>query len=293
MVLIASVLIGPGDNPTIGRDSILAIMMIILNLVMGVSLIGGALRNGDQEFNAQGAITYLSMITVLTGIALVLPKFTSIKNQLSTTQAIGITGIIAFVYVVFLWMQMRNRCHYFIQPSTGQMIVMPTARGGHGGQVKRKAQMSADTKRALIGRSALLISLILPIVLLAHDLAVVTDYGIGALGAPVAVGGVLIAIIVFTPESITAIKAAVNNEMQRAINLCLGAFVSTVGLTVPAVLIIGMTTGKQVIMGISGMKVVLLSITLLLTAQTLNGQRTSPIQGFLLFALFGLLLFYP
>ncbi|MGE8268583.1 MAG: calcium:proton antiporter [Stenotrophomonas geniculata] len=296
VVLIASVLIGPGDNPTIGRDSIFAIIMIILNLVMGVSLIGGALRNGDQEFNAQGAITYLSMITFLTGIALVLPKFTSIKNQLSTTQAIGITGITAFVYVVFLWMQMRNRRHYFIQPSTGQMIVMPTARGGHGGRVKGKASMSADTKRVLIGRSALLIGLILPIVLLAHDLAVVTDYGIAALGAPVAVGGVLIAIIVFTPESITAIKAAVNNEMQRAINLCLGAFVSTVGLTVPAVLIIGMTTGKQVIMGISGMEVVLLSVTLLLTAQTLNGQRTSPIQGFLhlaLFALFGLLLFYP
>ncbi|WP_196769548.1 hypothetical protein [Stenotrophomonas maltophilia] len=47
VVLIASVLIGPGDNPTIGRYSIFAIMMIILNLVMGVSLIGGALRNGD------------------------------------------------------------------------------------------------------------------------------------------------------------------------------------------------------------------------------------------------------
>lgn len=51
--------------------------------------------------------------------------------------------------------------------------------------------------------------------------------------APVAVGGVLIAIIVFTPESITAVTAAMNNEMQRAINLCLGAFVSTVVLTVP------------------------------------------------------------
>jgi Ca2+:H+ antiporter len=296
VILIASVLLGPGENPTIGRDSIFAIMMIILNLVMGICLIGGGLRNGDQEFNAQGAITYLSMIMVLTGMALVLPKFTSVKNQLTTTQAVGITGITAFVYVVFLWMQMRNRRRYFIQPPAGQMVVMPAARGGHGGQVKAKAPISAETKRALLGRSLLLVSLILPIVLLAHHLAVVTDYGIATLGAPVAVGGVLIAIIVFTPESITAIKAAMNNEMQRAINLCAGAFVSTVGLTVPAVLVIGMMTGKKVIMGISGMETVLLAITILLTAQTLNGQRTSPIQGFLhiaVFALFSLLLFYP
>ena len=86
------------------------------------------------------------------------------------------------------------------------------------------------------------------IVLLAHDLAVVIDYGVASAGAPVAVGGVLIAIIVFTPESITAVKAAFNNKTQRAINLCLGAFVSTVGLTVPAVLAVGLVTGKAVVL---------------------------------------------
>ncbi|MBX8828174.1 calcium:proton antiporter, partial [Ochrobactrum sp. SFR4] len=81
-------------------------------------------------------------------------------------------------------------------------------------------------KRAILIRSVLLIAMILPIVLLAHDLAILIDYGIETVNAPVALGGVLIAIIVFTPESITAVKAALNNEMQRAINLCLGAFVS-------------------------------------------------------------------
>lgn len=105
-------------------------------------------------------------------------------------------------------------------------------------------------RRAILIRSATLLALILPIVLLAQDLAILIDLGIEYAGAPVAVGGVLIAIIVFTPESITAIKAAVANEMQRAINLCLGAFVSTVGLTVPAVLAIGLIAGKTVILGL-------------------------------------------
>lgn len=129
-----------------------------------------------------------------------------------------------------------------------------------------------------------------------RHLAIVTDFGIAASGAPGAVGGVLIAIIVFTPESITAVKAAMNNEMQRAINLCLGAFVSTVGLTVPAVLVIGLITGKQLIMGLSNADVVLFVITAALSMLTFNGQRTSPIQGYMhltVFAVFGLLLFYP
>jgi len=132
--------------------------------------------------------------------------------------------------------------------------------------------------------------------LFARPLAIVTDFGIAASGAPVAVGGVLIAIIVFTPESITAVKAAMNNEMQRAINLCLGAFVSTVGLTVPAVLVIGLITGKQLIMGLSNADVVLFVITAALSMLTFNGQRTLPIQGYMhltVFAVFGLLLFYP
>ncbi|MCY1536789.1 Sodium-potassium/proton antiporter ChaA [compost metagenome] len=109
-------------------------------------------------------------------------------------------------------------------------------------------------------------------------------------------GGVLIAIIVFTPESITAVRAAMNNEMQRAINLCLGAFVSTVGLTVPAVLVIGLVTGKQVLMGISGAETLLFAVTAVLSLLSFNGQRTSPIQGLMhlmLFAVYGMLLFLP
>ncbi len=166
------------------------------------------------------------------------------------------------------------------------------------GQEQNVGTSASDSPstRALVIRSCVLLALILPIVLLAHDLAIVTDYGIAASGAPIAVGGVLIAIIVFTPESITAVKAAMNNEMQRAVNLCLGAFVSTAGLTVPAVLIIGLITGKQVVMGISNADTTLFIITAAVSMLTFNGQRTSPIQGYLhltVFAVFGLLLFYP
>ncbi len=104
----------------------------------------------------------------------------------------------------------------------------------------------------------------------------------------------IIAIIVFTPESITAVKASLRNEMQRTINLCLGAFVSTVGLTVPAVLIVGLVTGKTVVMGLTAPDTVLSVLTIGLSALTFFGQRISLVQGILhlaLFAVFVLLLF--
>ena len=84
VILIASVLLGPGDFPTIGRDSIYAVMMIILNLITGLCLIAGAARNGDQEFNRQGTNTYLSMIVLLTSVGLILPNYTSTAGEFST-----------------------------------------------------------------------------------------------------------------------------------------------------------------------------------------------------------------
>jgi len=291
VVLIASVLLGPGDFPTIGRDSIFAVMMIIMNLVMGLCLIAGYRRNGHQAYNAQGTASYLAMVVLLASIALVLPKYLSGAGEFTTFQALGITAVTAVVYAVFLGMQMRSHRKLYMEPAPAVAAEPPPRHA-----VGLLPQPARTDTRFLLLRSALLIALILPIVLLAHHLAVVTDYGIAAAGAPTALGGVLIAIIVFTPESITAVKAAMNNEMQRAINLCLGAFVSTVGLTVPAVLVIGLVTGKQVIMGISNAETVLYIATVALSMLTFNGQKTSAVQGWMhlaLFAILGLLLFSP
>lgn len=296
VIMIASVLLGPGENPTIGRDSIFAVMMIIMNLVMGVCIVAGAFRNGDQEFNASLATSYLSMIALLTGIGLVVPRFTSTPNQFTTLQAVGISAITAALYAAFLWLQMRGRRDMFLQPPHGAMQIIPEPQASLRAEDAAPMPAERGGTTGLWIRSALLVAIVLPIVLLAHHLATVTNYGIDALGAPIAVGGVIIAIIVFTPESITAVKAALNNEMQRAINLCLGAFVSTVGLTVPAVLIIGLMTDKLVIMGISGVETALFAITMLVSMASFSGHRSSPVHGLVhiaLFAAFSLLLFYP
>ena len=291
VILIAAVILGPGENPTIARDSIFAVMMIILNLVTGLALLLGGLRYGEQEYNTQGALAYVAITLVLVGIGLLLP------NTLSTgdgtfwpVQAMAFAVLTVILYGAFLLMQMRGYRRFFVQPALGALTI-PLASSEQTG--KSKSGVSIDVRGNII-RSITLLALILPIVLLAHDLAILIDFGIESADAPLALGGVIIAIIVFTPESITAIRAALGNEMQRAVNLCLGAFVSTVGLTIPAVLIVGLVTGKTVVMGISSTETVLLALTISVTAFTFLGQRTSAVQGLLhlmLFAVYAVLLF--
>ncbi|WP_313614517.1 calcium:proton antiporter [Rhizobium sp.] len=294
VILIASVMLGPNEAPTIGRDSIFAVMMIILNLVTGICLLAGAIRYGEQEYNAPGAVSFIAMTVVLAGVALLVPNTLPAGDGTFTAlQAIVVSVVTVIVYGGFLVLQMGRYRSHFMQPAPGRMSIRlaePIARPAPEADIAT----GGGARKKNIVHSAMLIGLMLPIVLLAHDLAIVIDFGVARAGAPVAVGGVLIAIIVFTPESITAVKAALKNETQRAINLCLGAFVSTVGLTVPAVLTVGLLSGKTVIFGISPTETILFALTIALTTLTYLGRRTSAVQGLLhlmLFAIFGLLLF--
>jgi len=233
-------------------------------------------------------VRFIGVAELLGGIGLVLPALLRIKPGLTPLAAAGLVIImIGAVYAAFLLMQTRAYRRYFIQPELGSLTI-PLDNAG------TPTERAPVDRGGIVIHSVLLVALMLPIVLLAHDLALVIDLGIAAAGAPLALGGVLIAIIVFTPESITAIKAALDNQLQRSINLCLGAFVSTVGLTVPAVLIVGLVTGKRVVMGVTPSETVLLLLTVGLTTLTFLGQRASALQGTLhltLFAVFGVLLF--
>jgi len=298
VILILAVMSGPGENPTIGKDSIFSVMMIIMNLVIGLCILLGGLKFGEQEYNAQGTMSYLAMIIMLGGIGMMLPN--AIEGAgggiFSNTQAIMLSSLISVLYGLFLFLQMKGYRHLYVQPKTGSMEIPFKERYVEIASDNITNTTVKGNKNEIWIRSIVLIAMILPIVLLSHSMAVVVDFGINAANLPPFLGGVLIAIIVFTPESMTAIKAALNNEFQRAVNLCHGAFVSTVGLTVPAVLIAGLITEKTVMFGLTSTETILFVITLLLSVMTFLGKRTTPMVGIMhlaLFVVFIMLIFNP
>lgn len=299
VILIAAVMLGPGENPTIGTDSIFSVMMIIMNLVIGLCILLGGLKYGEQEYNAQGVMSYLGMIIMLGSISMMLPNFIEGAGggMFSTTQAMVIASLVILLYGFFLYLQTHQYRHLYVQPPAGHMEILFKDRHLNTLPIDPDSKgLVKVNRKEIVVRSILLISMILPIVLLSHNMAVVVDYGIRAANLPPFLGGVLIAVIVFTPESLTAVKAALNNEFQRVINLCHGAFVSTVGLTIPSVLIIGLVTGKIVLLGLTSTEIVLFFITLLLSLMTFLGKRTTPMVGIMhlvLFAIFIMLIFNP
>lgn len=272
VILISAVLLGPGEHTTIGRDSVMAVSMIILNLVLGAALLIGGLKHGDLEYNRTGVSAYLAMIVVLTSVAFVLPAVIGEDGVYTTGQAVPVVILTIGIYVFFLWRQMGAQKEDFQE-------VDFVAAGEVVGPRPPVTAVIAEHRVEVTGRAGLLIATVLPIVLLSHDMAALLDDALGRAGAPVALSGIIIAAIVFLPETITTLRAAWTGEIQRVSNLTHGALVSTVGLTIPTVLLIAMLTDQTVVFAETPANLALLAVTGLLSVTTFSGRRVTAMHG--------------
>ncbi|QMU98812.1 calcium:proton antiporter [Microbacterium esteraromaticum] len=272
VILIAAVMLGPGEHHTIARDSVMAVSMIIMNLVIGVALIAGGLRHSGLRANRNGVSTYLGMLIVLLAVAFAFPALLGDAGAYAPAAAITMIVLVVLLYVFFLLRQMGAQKADFQEVDARRDAVDAPARASVGAVL-------VEHRAELIARTLLLLALVLPIVLLSHDMATLLDDGLGRLGAPVALSGILIAMIVFLPETITTVRASLSGEVQRVSNLCHGALVSTAGLTIPAVLTIGLITGQTVVLAESPINLLLLGLTLLLTMATFSARRLNPLHG--------------
>ena len=283
VVLISAVMLGPGEHAAIARDSVMAVSMIILNLVIGLALLVGGIRHRGIAHNRTGSSAYLAMLVVLTALAFGLPALIGRDGSYTVAQEIPVIVITLALYAFFLFRQMGAQASDFTEVDE-----RATRRPSDEQDAASRSILTtlSEHRTEVTTRLILLVVTVIPIVLLSHDMAALLDDGLGRLGAPTALAGVLIAAIVFLPESITAIRAAWGGEAQRVVNLCHGALVSTVGLTIPAVLVIGMLTGQTVILAETPAALLLLGVTLVLSITTFAAKRVTAMHGAAHLALF-------
>ncbi|MEM8610119.1 MAG: calcium:proton antiporter [Myxococcota bacterium] len=284
--LISAVMLTGQQSPTLGRDMMFSVLMIVLNGMIGLSLLLGGYRHVEQSFNLQSANTFLAVIIPLAVLSLILPNFTRSTPDPSFTlpQAEFLIVATLGLYAVFLAMQTIRHREYF-RPTRRRETI-----SDHPGDASGEENLA----RSVLQHFVLLVGYMAPIVLLSKQLAIIIDFGIAEIGAPAAFGGLLVAIIVLAPEAIAALRAAYANQLQRSINISLGSALATIGLTVPAVLLIGIVTGNKVVLGLSPVETLLLCLTLFVSYINLSGGRSNLLQGvihLILFSAYIVLLF--
>lgn len=265
VVLVGAAMLVAPDGPTLARDTMFSVLMIVLNGVVGLGLLIGGIRHHEQTFNLQGASAYLSLMIPLATIVLVLPSYSTATQDgyLTVAQSICFSLMTLFLYGLFLWLQTGRHRGYFVDAP-------PEPEGDEAGV----APPPRPSRRAIVRGSGRLVACIAPISLLATPLAVLLDRGLETLGVPLAVGGVAIAILVFAPEGMSTLIAFSGNKLTKGFNVSMGAAASTLGITVPAVLLISLYTGQKVILGLPPDGIALLAATLLLSTITFSARTT-------------------
>ncbi len=279
-IVIIAIMMIHEHNPELARDTIYAAIMLDINALLGLAAIIGGIKYGEQPYNIDSSNSYLSMLLVAIGIAMVVPHFMDAAH-IDTYMMFNVVMFI-LLYITFTRIQVASHRYFFeYEPEEAELC---------------DAEGNCEHHHKINGwyHSVNLIMAIIMIGVLSEILAVFMSNTLQTYGLPLSIGAVGVAIISAAPELITAVRAALDNRMQTVVNIALGASLATILLTVPAVILVTRYMGMDLNLAITPVQGVMLGLTLLVSIVNFNDGETNMLEGFLhviLFVVFAYLLF--
>ena len=281
-LILSMMLAGGPDIATLPRDTIYAAIMIICNGVVGACVLVGGLVHREQSFRMEGANAGLAALIAMAALSLVLPNFTITTGSgtYSDLQLEFAAITSAALWAVYVFIQTVRHRDYFLPSDASNDDVHATPPTG---------------REAAASFGLLLVSLV-AVVGLAKILSPAIERTLLEAGAPSAVLGILIAMLVLMPEGFAAIRAARADRLQTSMNLAIGSALASIGLTIPVVAVAAILLDMPLVLGLGQKDLVMLVVTFLVSIVTLASGRTHMMQGavhLVLFATFVFLAFVP
>ena len=269
--LITFVMLHGENIPTLARESVFSVVMIVMTGGIGLCLMLGAFRFGEQEHRLQGTSAYLAVLIALCVLLLILPNFTitTEPGTYSRGQLEFVSLLSLLLYACFLYIQTVRHRSYFLDPVPEE--------GGATNLIDKQH----DHAPLYVGVSCLIAGL-LAVVLFGERVAAGVEDGLAVLGVrrPDAIIGALIAILILFPELLAAVRASRANQLQRSVNILLGSALATIGLTIPTVVVVSIATDHELILGLPARDEILLALSCLLCVVSFGTGRTNVLTGF-------------
>lgn len=267
VALVLSIMLAGGENAaTLARDTVYAAVMVICNGVVGVCILLGGLRHREQSFRIEGTGSGLAALAVLSVLVLVMPRYTTSApgGSYAISQMLFVAASSLALWLVFVFIQTVRHRDYFL----------PASRPGD-----ESLHAEPPTARAAWTSLVQLLVALVAVVGLAKLISPAIEGAIAAAGAPKAVVGIIIAMIVLMPETWAAIRAARADRLQTSMNLAIGSALASIGLTVPLVVTAAIVLDLPLTLGLLPKDVALLALTFVVGAITLGSGRTNMMQG--------------
>ena len=242
-------------------------------LVLGAAMLAGGLRHKEQHFNASGARSQATMLT-LAAIALITPAAYNAVTAENVPGgqgmlSVSISVVLLAVYASFLLFSLRTHSALFSGPSVpddGEHIAL--------WPLGRAIAVLAGATVAVAWLSEILVGAIEPT---AHELGLSNIF----------VGVFVVAILGNAAEHASAITAALKNRMDLSLSIAIGSSVQVALFVAPLLVLASLVIGPAPmdLLFTTGL-VLMVLLAVLITGQVAGDGRSDWLKGVQLLAVY-------
>ena len=252
------------------RNGIIATVLVDLNVLLGLAVLVGGLNYTEQEHNEDTSESYTTILFVAAAMLLVptvLEKSAGERSALSATLIIG--ALLFLYYLVIFRFQTKTHIHFFRFNKKGRSRVPEEEHR----EEYLFEKLSVWANGGVLGGLLLAIGGVSEI-FSSDGVPIFQQIGLSQ-----GLVGLLIAFITVAPELITAVKAAKNDEMQRVVNIAMGASTVSIMLTVPAIVFLALLFNIHFPLVFNPLQVGALLLTVILVWKTTEDGETNYLEG--------------
>ena len=261
------------------KGGIISAVIVDMNVLLGLAVFVGGLAFTEQQHNKETSSAYTTILLV-TAIALLVPSLldqTEHGEEVLREASMLVGGLLIFFYVIIVIFQTRTHTHFF--QATARSRIFRIKRKMNETDVENVDTGYIFEKFNNLGIFVMIFILIGVIALGAEVFAsdgikMARDFGIST-----GLAGLIIAIISVFPEIFTAIKAAKNDQIQRVVNIAMGASTVSILLTVPILLFLAYMSDINLLLDFNPLQVGALLLTIILAWKTTDEGHTNYFEG--------------
>lgn len=283
IILLFNIMLQVSNTPTAMntvQGGIISAVIVDMNVLLGLAVFIGGLSFSEQQHNEDTSSSYTTILYV-SSLALLVPSILGHSGHDAKTVAHAsyIIGLLLFLfYITILIFQTKTHIHFFKATAKSRIFRYKRKLMEHEEEEAEEEsyifeKLSTPVNFFVIFALIFLIGILAEI--FAHDgMHVFTELGISA-----GLAGLSIAIISVAPEIFTAIKAAKNDQIQRVVNIAMGASTVSILLTVPSLLALGYFAGVQLPLNFNPLEIGALIFTIILAWKTTDDGETNYFEG--------------
>ncbi len=289
IVLLFSILLQSSESSNAietVKGGIISAVLVDMNVLLGLAVFVGGLSFKEQQHNEDTSSSYTTILYV-SSLALLVPgilDFTKHGDEVIKSASLVISLVLFLFYIVILIFQTKTHTHFFKSTARSRifrykkMIKEHKLDSDEEDEEEQGVYYIFDHLSLPLNFLSMFIMIfiigIMAEVFASKSLPLFHEFGIST-----GIAGLLIAVISVTPEIFTAIKAAKNDQIQRVINIAMGASTVSILLTVPILMFLGYIVDINLTLNFNPLEVGALIFTIILAWKTTDDGETNYFEG--------------